>query len=274
MVNDADPQLRHPGRFFSHAVTDLRVAFSLSKGMLGPSLKARYRQSLLGYVWLLTTPLAIAGVWIFLHRSRVVDFGPTGIPYPVYVITGVMLWTAFLKVLNSPLQQLQASRHILAKIGFPWEALVLTGWGEAIVETAIFLGIIVLVHVAYAIPVAPLVAGLPVVIALLILGAGIGLVLAPIGMLYDDIPRAVGLSTYLLFFLTPIIYPVPTEMPGLIATLGNPVALLLVTAREVMSSQPVSHPVASVAASIGAAVALLVGLLTFRLSIPHVVSKL
>jgi lipopolysaccharide transport system permease protein len=274
MINDSDPQLRHPSRFFARAGSELRVATGLAGRMMGPALKARYRPSILGYFWILATPFSIAAVWIFLYKSNVANFGETLIPYPVYVITGVLLWTAFLRMLNSPLQQLQGSRHILAKILFPWEALVLIGWGEVLIEVGVYLVVIAVIDVAYGVSLLQLVASVPSVVALLALGGGLGLFLAPLGLLYDDVQRAVSVVTYLLFFLTPTIYPVPREMPAVIAVLANPVAILLVTAREIMGSLPVSHPVATLVASLGAIVTLGLGFVGLRLSVPHVVSKL
>jgi lipopolysaccharide transport system permease protein len=274
MINDSDPQLTHPGRFVRRAAADIRIAAALARRLTGPTLRSRHRASVLGYLWLLASPLSVAAVWIFLHRSRVAYFGATELPYPVYVIVGVLLWTAFLKMLNSPLQQLQGSRHMLTKISFPWEALVFTGWAEALIEAGVFLIVIAGVDAAYGVSLVKLIASLPFVFMLLCLGAGLGLFIAPFGLLYDDIPRAVSVATYLLFFLTPIIYPPPTSMPGVAAVVANPIAILLVTAREIMASQPLSHPLAVAMAAVGSGLILLLGLVTLRVSVPHVISKL
>lgn len=255
-------------------MADLSAASALSRRMLALNLRARYRTSVLGYLWLLATPVAIASVWIFLHRSGLVFFGDTRVPYPVHVTTGVLLWTAFLRMLNAPLQHLQSSRSILSKIGFPWEALLLSGWGEVLIETVVFLMVILVVYVAFGLSLIPIVTALPIVAVLLLLGAAIGMLLAPLGLLYEDVPRATSVATYLLFFLTPIIYPVPSEMPALVTVLANPVAILLVTAREVMTAAPVSHTVAAIAAGAGAVMLFLASWITFRLSMPHLVSKL
>ncbi|MGH9420977.1 MAG: ABC transporter permease, partial [Thermoanaerobaculia bacterium] len=195
-------------------------------------------------------------------------------PYGAYVTTGVLLWTAFLRVLNIPLQQLQSSRAILSKIGFPWESLLIAGWGEALVETAVYLAVIVGVYVVYEIPLMPILFAIPAILVFLLFGAAVGGLLTPFGVLYEDVPRVVTVATYLLFFLIPIVYPVPTANPGLRILLADPVAILLVTAREVMMSQAVSHPVAAIASGSGAFFLFVLAWVTFRLSAPHLVSKL
>jgi lipopolysaccharide transport system permease protein len=239
------------------------------------NLRAHYRQSALGYLWLLLTPAATAVVWIFLRSARIVSFGETRVPYPLYVMSGVFLWQGFLRMLNVPLQQLNASRHFLTKIRFAWEALLLAGWGEGALEFLVYLVVLgggfALFGVSFL---GPVLRALPAMAALLLLGAAIGILLTPLGLLYGDVSRAVGLATFLLFFLTPIVYPPPTTMPGVLTVVANPVALLLVTSREVMTSGVVSHPVLAMAFAGGAVILLLAGWLVFRLAVPHLVSRL
>ena len=148
------------------------------------------------------------------------------------------------------------------------------GWGEILVEIAIYLAVLAGVYLLYGISPAGILVAIPAIGALLVLGGALGLLATPLGMLYDDIPRAVGVGTFLLFFLTPVVYPVPTTMPGKLTLLANPVGILLVTSREVMTSTPLSHPILAVGTGIGAAVLLFAAWLLFRLSAPHLVSKL
>ena len=275
VIYDAEPQLSHPSRFFGSLVTDLRRSAWLAGELLKQSLRAKYRTSVLGYFWLFAPPLAIAGVWIFLHRSGIVSLGHTTAPYPVHVIAGLFLWTGFLRMLNAPLQQLAASRHLLAKISFPWEALLLAGWGEALVEFAVFLVVLMGVLAAFGMdPVVSVLRAMPSTAALLLLGCALGLLLTPIGLLYEDVPRAIGIVMYGLFFLTPVIYPPPSTMPGLLTLEVNPIGILLVTSREVMTSSPVTHLQLTMFAAAGAIVLFLISWIIFRLSVPHLVSKL
>jgi lipopolysaccharide transport system permease protein len=116
--------------------------------------------------------------------------------------------------------------------------------------------------------------GAPAIAALLLLGGALGMLLAPFAMLYDDVARALGMATFLLFFLTPIVYPPPTSMPGALAVLANPIGLLLVTAREALTLGVVTH--ATLAVSYGVGAVLLTGLawVVFRLATPHLVARL
>src|SRR5688572_18986408 len=109
VVYSADSQLRSPGRLVSDLWTDLRVSPSVAWRLFLHSLRANYRQSRLGYVWLLLPPLATTATWVYLSSIRVLDVGPTETPYTVYVLTGTILWQVFAEALQSPLQQLTAA---------------------------------------------------------------------------------------------------------------------------------------------------------------------
>jgi lipopolysaccharide transport system permease protein len=274
-INDADPQLAHPRRFLAGLLFDIRRSGWLTGQLVRHGLRGRYRGSILGYLWLFAAPLAMAAVWIFLHRSGVVSFGETTAPYPVYVVAGLFLWTGFLRMLNSPFQQLNGARGMLARINFPWEALIVAGWVEVLVDCAVFYVLLAGILAAFGMDfLAPLAASIPATLALLVLGAAAGLLTAPFGLLYDDIPRAIGLFTYGLFFLTPIVYPPPSTMPGALTVTINPVGILLVTSREMITSAPVSYPLAALAAATGAVLLLASAWIVFRVATPHIVSKL
>jgi lipopolysaccharide transport system permease protein len=108
------------------------------------------------------------------------------------------------------------------------------------------------------------------VVSLLLLGTALGLLLAPVGLLYPDVQRGLGVVTGLLFFLTPVLYP-PAN--GLLGS-ANPVTPLLVTARRWLAGGDVTAapgfaPVLA-AASLGVAVAW-VG---YRLARPHLIVRL
>ncbi|MFL9457913.1 hypothetical protein AB0758_43680 [Tolypothrix bouteillei VB521301_2] len=64
--------------------------------------------------------------------------------------------------------------------------------------------------------------------------------LAPLGILYQDVSKGLTLITGFWLFLTPVVYPVPNEGTfGLLVKL-NPVTPLLVTARELATTGVIS----------------------------------
>jgi lipopolysaccharide transport system permease protein len=273
-VYDSDPQLAHPGRFFRRLRSDLTGSFWLTRQLLRQNIRTRYSTSALGYLWLLAAPLATAAVWLFLHRARIVSVGETSSSYPVHLIAGLFLWTAFLRMLNAPFQQINASRHVLSRVSFPWEAMVLASWLEAMLEFGVFLVVLGSIMAVYGHNVLLIIPALPFCLLLMMLGGAGGLAIASLGILFDDAPRAASIATYGLFFLTPVIYPAPETYPAALTVIANPVGSLLVAARDVMTGVPLTHPTAVLGWSIATIVLFLFSAIVFRVSVPHLLSKL
>lgn len=256
-------------------VGNVRRAHHLAWRLFVRNLKAQYRQSLLGYLWLLIPPLVTAGVWIFLNGSQIISVAETGIPYAVFVLTGTVLWNGFVEALNSPLRHFSEARQMLTKVQVPSEAVVLAGMGEVLFNLAIRLVVVLAVCVALGF-LPPWTALLSPVgmLPLLLLGIALGLLLAPFGLLYGDVQRGLSMVTMFWFFLTPVVYPLPTE--GLVRLLGyiNPATPLLVAARDLLTRGYVQTPLAAVLMTGLALVLLLAGWLLFRLSLPHIIIRL
>lgn len=269
-VYSADPALRHPRRFFASANADLRHTAVVAWQLFRRNLQARYRRTWLGYAWLLLPIIGTTLVWAYIQSRRIVDIALPEIPYPVHVLAGMTLWQAFVDALNAPLQQLGAGRQLVTRSRVPLEALVLAGVLEALLNCGARLLVLAVVIFAYDVPIGWSVLLAPFgIAALVLLGLSFGVFLAPLGLLYEDVGRAVLMVTGLWFFLTPVIYRAPAT--GILRL--NPVTPLLETTRAWLTS---STPVADgfIIVTIAAAALLIVAWALLRLARPHVVERL
>ncbi|HEX2094153.1 MAG TPA: ABC transporter permease [Longimicrobiaceae bacterium] len=268
-VYTASSELHHPLRFLADAVGDLRRSPAVAWTLFRSNLQARYRRAWLGYLWLLLPTLGTAAIGVYLQSRRIVVTAPTEVPYPVYVLSGTILWQVFADALNVSLQHLTAGRQLITRSRVPHEALVLAGVLEVLLNCAVRLAVLAAVLVAFAVPVGATVLLVPFGIAgLVLLGLSLGLFAAPAGMLYDDVVRAMTLVTGFWFFLTPVVYRAPQE--GLLRF--NPVTPLLDTTRGWLTSGGATPGFATVA--ILAVAALVLAWLLYRLARPHLVARL
>ena len=275
IVYSADSQLLAPRRFVQAALTDLRASPMVAWSLFRRNLQAQYRQSWLGYLWLLLPPLATTLVWVYLNTAHVLNVGKTNTPYPIYVLTGTILWQVFAEALNCPLRQLSTARDILTKTRIPHEALVLAGVYEVVFNFAVRLVIALPICFWLKSPLSWLWLVAPLgVLALLLLGLTIGLLLTPLGLLYQDVSRSLTLVVGFWFFLTPVIYPAPTK--GIAAQLValNPVTPLLATTRDWLTlgglnPAPGFAPVIAVSM-----LCLILGWGVYRLASPHLIARL
>jgi lipopolysaccharide transport system permease protein len=275
VVHSAEPQLRSPRSFAAGLRRDLRVSAPVAWQLFVRRMQAGYRRNLLGYLWLVLPPLATTGVWVALNAAQVLRVGSTSLPYPLFVMAGTVLWQLFVDALNAPLQQLTASRGILTKSRIPHESFLLAGAIEAVFNFAVRALVLAPVFLWFAGWPGPSILLAPLgVMALLVLGFSIGLLVTPVGLLYADVGRALTLATGVLFFLTPILYPLPAAGPASMLRVANPVAPVLSTAREwltggALAPAPGFVPVAA------ASLAVLAGAwIWYRLARPHLVSRL
>jgi lipopolysaccharide transport system permease protein len=250
IVYSAEPELRNRARFCRAAAADLRAGVPIGWRLFRSNMRVRYRRSWFGYVWLLLPALGTAVIAAFVQSQRIVGFGETEIPYPAFVLAGIILWQVFVEALNAPVQQLQAGRQLVTRSRVPHEALILAGLFELLLNAAVRL----------LVPVAAM--------SLALLGLAIGLAAAPLGMLYDDVSRAMALGLGFAFFLTPILYPIGAGSP----LRFNPLAPALRSARQWIAGEGAAPGFFLVTAA--SAALLLVAWLFYRLARPHFVSRL
>jgi lipopolysaccharide transport system permease protein len=268
-VYSAAPELRRPRRFLGDAASDLARSRSAAWALFVANLRAQHRRAWLGYLWLLIPALATAGVCALMQSRRIVAVGPTELPYPLFVLSGMVLWQAFLDGLNAPLEQLAKARQVITRSAAPHEAVIGAAALQALLGAVIRLAVLAAALAFWHPPLAATAILFPFgMLALLVLGLAVGLLAAPLGLLYDDVARALFLGAALLFFLTPVAYPLPGD--GLFRL--NPVGLLLGTSRGWLTGTGAILPFAAVAAASLAALAL--AWLFYRLARPHVVARL
>lgn len=254
---------------FSHQSRDLAWR------MFVREISSQYRQTLLGYTWIVLPPLVLSIVWIFLNSQKVVEIPDSGIPYPLYAFAGNLLWQAFLLAMQSPIRTVQKEKMLLTKLNFSREALLLAAFGVAMFSGLIQLILLVPVLLFYEIPLGMTFLLAPLGIFLLVLlGFTIGVVLTPIGLLYTDIGRAIPIVGRFWFFITPIVYPIPDTYPASLLNALNPVTPILVNARNWITGQEmVFHgPFFTILAAM--LLLLLAGLVVYRLAMPHIVERM
>ena len=173
---------------FSDMFSSRFLSFQLAKR----DIKALYRQSFLGVLWAFAPPIATAMVWIFLRSSGTVDLTDTGVPYPLFVFTGTMLWSIIIESINSPISSTTSAKSILTKINFSKEALIISGCLKVLFNTAIKVILLIGFMVYYQLSFSWLMLFLPLGILIMIfVGTTIGLLITPMGMLYKDIARGI-----------------------------------------------------------------------------------
>ena len=270
-----DSPLRRPARLLGEMLRDLRSSRELAWRLMVRNLRAQYRQSLLGFAWAVIPPIVTAVVFSLAKGAQVVNLGETELPYAAYVMLSMTLWQTFAEALGGPLQVWIQSRPMLIRIYMPREALIVAKLGEVAVGFGIKMVLIIGIFVWYEMPVTPWALLAPfALIPLILLGIGLGTLLASVGGLYQDVSKGLPFLTLVWLMLTPVVYPAPAE--GAFAQLVrlNPVTPLLVTVRELSTTGQVSDPAGFWIASCAALVSVVVSWMVLRISAPFVIERM
>ncbi|MDQ3630425.1 MAG: ABC transporter permease [Actinomycetota bacterium] len=169
-------------------------------------VKLRYKQTALGVFWVALQPIALATMFTIVF-SRFLSAPSTGLPYPAFVLAGLVPWQFFAAALGRSSSSLVANEHLLTKIYFPRIMIPLASVLTASIDMLFTVGVLVAVLIYYGIGLPTVALFLPLLFALLLVAAmGIGLLFSALNVRYRDIQAIVPFLTQIWLFATPIAY--------------------------------------------------------------------
>lgn len=264
---------------FRDAVQELgsnsKQARSLAWRFFLRDTKADHRQSLLGYFWLVVPALANAVVWVFLNNQRVIHIDTGDVPYPLFVLSGVILWAAFNGSLVAMLGVISSARSFLGKVNFPHEALVysavLKAGLDALLASLVLIPALLFFGTGFRSEILLFPLALLVSIAA---GSAIGLALVPIAALYGDVSRGVQLILRFAFFLAPVIFALPAGGIARRIMMLNPATPIIVTGRSWLTGTAEAMPTGMLLVMTLSAVILAAGLIVYKVTLPHLIERI
>ncbi len=180
----------------------------LLKELTKTDFKLRYQGSVLGYFWALLRPLLMFAI-LYVVFAKLLRFGGDIPHYPVYLLTGTVLWSFFTECTGQGIQAIVQRGDLLRKISFPKYIVVVSTTFTALINLSI--NLLVVVIFALINGVEPGLSWLLVplsVLELYILSLGIAFLLGAINVKYRDIGSIWDVLIQALFYAVPIIYPV------------------------------------------------------------------
>ncbi len=170
-------------------------------------IKVRYKQTVLGVVWAIVQPLAIA-LALTMFLGRLVHVSPQSLPYPVFAYAGMVLWQLFAQALTDSSNSLLVNERLVTKIYFPRLIIPLSAVLASLLDFLICLIVLAFFLAYYRIVPTPAIALLPLVVCLaLLISSGVGLWLAALNVKYRDVRYTVNFLVQFWFLATPIAYP-------------------------------------------------------------------
>lgn len=211
---------------FGRALVDLWQARRIVRTLTERNLRVRYKQSLLGFLWAVLTPVALLVVLTIVFEHGV-EVSTDGVPYPLFAFIGLIPWTFFSTSITTGGVSVLSDKALLNKCRFPREVFPISSVAVATVDSVMTLVPLVALFVWFG--QAPEPVALLALLPLLVLGlftVGLTLLLSAWVVYVRDIRLLLPIVVQIGLFATPVAYDldlVPASVRTLYCTL-NPVA--------------------------------------------------
>ena len=226
-------------------------------------IKIKYRKSVLGVFWSFLEPLLTMIVLTIIFSTIFKGWGIEN--YPVYILTGRLVFVFFAGGSKGALLSIRSSANILKTVYVP---KYLYSLSTVISNFVTFLLSLLVLFLVMAVTNAPftiyiIFTSLPIM-ALLFFTIGVGLIMATVNVFFRDLEHLYGVFLTLLMYATPIFYP-PQIVPASFRFIQdyNPLYAVISCCRSVFIEGVMYDPGQLLFATISAVITLIIGLALF-----------
>jgi len=236
--------------------------------MVGREVKARYKQSILGYFWVILNPLAQMLVMSFAFSiiMRIPTNATGNIPYSIFLFVALLPWTLFSNSLSAAAASLVSSGGLITKIYFPRTILVLSTVIAKIIDFVFAISILIIYMIVYQIPINWNILWIfPIFLIQQIFTLGLSLFFAAANLLYRDIQYLLSMILLLWMYVTPVIFPadlVPERYRFVFQL--NPMAVIINAYRQVILGGGSPKYSSLIIATVFSIITLLIGFSYFK----------
>lgn len=201
-------------------------------GNVKRDFQARYRNSLLGSLWTILSPLATIAIYILvfskLMKARLVGVDDT-LAYSVYLCAGILTWGMFTEVISNAQNMFLQNANLLKKLHFPRLCLPVVVMFGSIINLAVVLTLFsIFLFYTDRWPGIYVIGIFPVILLQLIFAISLGLLFGILNVFFRDMIHFTGILLQFWFWFTPIIYPI-TILPDFLQriVLMNPMTPII-----------------------------------------------
>jgi lipopolysaccharide transport system permease protein len=226
-------------------------------------MKVRYKQTIIGVVWVVLQPLLTMGVFTIFF-GRLAKLPSEGLPYPIFYFAALVPWAYFSASLNTCTNVLVANQHVITKVYFPRLVLPFAAVCTGLLDLAIGFAVMMIITLGYGYRPGFAILLIPLFVLLAQMTAlAVGLWTCALNALYRDMAAIVPFVIQFLMLASPVAYSstlVPPRWRALYHL--NPMADVIDGFRWAVTGR--GHgPSAMIFVAAGAVVVVLIGGLMF-----------
>ena len=182
-------------------------AYEITLQLIIKDFRVRYKGTFFGYAWALVTPLMFASIFNFVFQ-RILRFEIEN--YALFLVSGLFAWQWFSNSISGAAGCFLQNSPLIKKINFP---RYLLPFSVVLIDALHFLFALPIILIFLLVWSKPAfyfswLYGLPIVgVTQLAIIYGITLCVSSLNTVFRDIDKIVNLLVIMLFYLTPVFYP-------------------------------------------------------------------
>jgi len=185
-------------------IADLWRYRDLLAELIRRNVTARYKRSVLGMLWTLLDPMLTMLVMAVVFTAL---FVRTVEAYPVFLLSGLILWNFFQQSTNQAMTDFVNSSQVFGKVRLPGSVFSTAAVGAGLVNLLISMIPLAALMVAFGVGFRPSLLFVPVAVLLAgLFTLGASLILASWVVFFADLQNAYGILLRLLFYLSGVIF--------------------------------------------------------------------
>ncbi len=230
-------------------------------------IKVKYKQTVLGFLWAILQPLIMTLLFTFCFGQIISSDVKLTLPYPLFALTGFIVWTIFSSGLSNAGNSMVNNANIIKKIYFPRLIIPISAILVSLFDFVITFLILIPVALYYNSDFNWM--GLVYIPLSLLLTCtstfGLGTLLAALNVKYRDFRYVIPFLIQAMLFATPVIYPIHINNNAFIQTIFrlNPMSAPIELFRGSFSNQPLEYN-AIILSSFVSIVIFFIGIVYFR----------
>jgi lipopolysaccharide transport system permease protein len=214
-------------------------------------IKVRYKQTLMGAVWVVIQPLMTMLIFTLIF-NKFARLDTKDIPYPLFAYSGLLLWTFFSNAVTTGTYSLVNNSHLVTKVYFPRVFMPAAAVGAGLVDLAIASLLLFGLAIYYGVRPSWGALMLPLMVFLAaMLALGTGMLVSALTVKYRDLRHALPFVMQFWMFASPVIYPssiVPEQWRWIL--LINPMTGVLEGFRAALTGQPFDWTMIAISAAV------------------------
>lgn len=177
------------------------------RALTSRQLRVRYKQTALGVVWVVLQPIVTVVVFTLIF-NRLAGLQSQGIPYPVFTLAGLVLWSYISSAVSGATQRLVEDRQLITKIYFPRVLAPFASLVPPLIDLGIGLIVAGAMIAIYGVSPGWAILLLPVwILGAAALALSAGTLFAALNVEYRDVGAVITFVLQIWLFASPIVYP-------------------------------------------------------------------